>query len=772
MSQIITKYTIVLFFFLVLINPLYPQIDTVLLSDKVQNENDTVKITLLKSICWKNRYSDVRLSLYAGINALELAQKHHLYAEIAGIHNYLGVVRRNIGDYSKALDHYYKALELAENYQIDIEKAYAMNNIGDIYNKEDKYKDAGKYILEALKMFEKIGDKRGIAYGCNQMGMVSNNIGNYEQALEYHQRALKIRREIDDKMGISASLNRIGNIYQEVGKHDEAFNYFLRSLEIQKETGDKMGISYSYLNIAHYYLAIGENNKAKEYYSRALQFGEEIKSPLRVKHAAGGLSRVFAKEKNYEKAYQYHLLHKQMDDSLKHEESRVKITQLDMQYNFDKQQAELKQKQAEKLRRNRIFTFSLVAGLIVILVFSFAIYRNYRIKKKANKMLANQKAAIQEKNEELQMQKEEITAQRNQIEQQRDKYQKLNSTKDKFFSIVAHDLRSPYNSLMNLTRQLLENIDQYSREQIKGFVQGINQSSKEAYNLLENLLHWARSQTNRIEISPQNIDVTEIIVDNIALLKNSAANKQISVENDIQARYIYADYNTINTVVRNLISNAIKFTPAEGSILVSSIRKNGRVKISVSDTGVGISEENQKKLFRIDTTHTTLGTMHEKGTGLGLILCKEFVEKNKGRIYVESKKGEGSIFSIELLRGKDIHAAKNSELLTDKDNEQTTEKRKVSINENEKTTVSEEIILLLEKDFYAEYESIQRKHSINEIKDFAKKLKAFGEENDIAPVSNYADELLNHVNSFDVEGINQMLTSYPKLISATKNRLK
>ena len=109
---------------------------------------------------------------------------------------------------------------------------------------------------------------------------------------------------------------------------------------------------------------------------------------------------------------------------------------------------------------------------------------------------------------------------------------------------------------------------------------------------------------------------------------------------------------------------------------------------------------------------------------------------------------------------------------TDKDSEQTTEKRKVSINENEKTTVSEEIILLLEKDFYAEYESIQRKHSINEIKDFAKKLKAFGEENDIAPVSNYAGELLNHVNSFDVEGINQMLTSYPKLISATKNRLK
>ena len=225
----------------------------------------------------------------------------------------------------------------------------------------------------------------------------------------------------------------------------------------------------------------------------------------------------------------------------------------------------------------------------------------------------------------------------------------LNATKDKFFSIIAHDLKNPFNDLMGFTQLLSMNIDKYDKSKIESFVRIIHQSSKLAYNLLENLLDWSRTQTGNLNFEPEGILIKDLIKENIDLLESTASNKNIKIYPEIDCDLsVYADKNMIRTVIRNLISNAIKYTNQGGFIKITVNNAGRYCKVNVSDNGIGISTENISKLFRIDESYTTVGTEREKGTGLGLILCKEFVEKNGGIITAESEIGKGSSFSFTI----------------------------------------------------------------------------------------------------------------------------
>lgn len=227
--------------------------------------------------------------------------------------------------------------------------------------------------------------------------------------------------------------------------------------------------------------------------------------------------------------------------------------------------------------------------------------------------------------------------------------QELNATKDKFFSIIAHDLKNPFNDLMGFSQLLDLNLEKYDNTKIKQFVNIIHQSSKLAYNLLENLLDWSRSQTGTLEYKPENISLNLLIAETIDLLESNARNKNIKIYNDLADElYAFADQNMIRTVVRNLISNAIKYTNQGGHIKVITSVTSNSCKVSIVDNGIGIDEKNIPKLFKIDESYSTPGTEREKGTGLGLILCKEFIDKNKGELFVDSALGKGSTFTFTI----------------------------------------------------------------------------------------------------------------------------
>ncbi len=260
----------------------------------------------------------------------------------------------------------------------------------------------------------------------------------------------------------------------------------------------------------------------------------------------------------------------------------------------------------------------------------------------------DQDKTIVTQNEEL---KELNTNLEKKVEQRTLELRDLNATKDKFFSIIAHDLKNPFNTLMGFTELLLENLSDYSLDKLEEFIQILYDTSRHSYALLENLLEWSRSQTGRLEMNSEKIKIYDIFAENIDLLSNNASKKSISLVNNIDADAVaFADANMVRTVIRNLISNAIKYTRENGIITGSSVIKENMIEVSVIDTGIGISPENIEKLFKIDVNYSTNGTADETGTGLGLILCKEFINKNGGEIRVESELGKGSSFSFSLPR--------------------------------------------------------------------------------------------------------------------------
>jgi two-component system, sensor histidine kinase and response regulator len=243
----------------------------------------------------------------------------------------------------------------------------------------------------------------------------------------------------------------------------------------------------------------------------------------------------------------------------------------------------------------------------------------------------------------------QIKKQHDELEKQRRALEEINITKDKFFTIIAHDLKNPFNTVIGLSELLMERYDTYDATKIKDFIFQINKFSNNAFDLLDNLLQWAKSQTGKIKIDPQKIDIFELANENLNLFKVTAAKKGIHLTSVVDiGLFVFADKNMISTIIRNLISNAIKFTPRGGKITMKASIKEEFIHFTVADTGIGITNENLSRLFKIEDNVTTLGTEDEVGTGLGLIICKEFVEKNGGTIWAKSSINEGTQFTFSI----------------------------------------------------------------------------------------------------------------------------
>ncbi len=235
------------------------------------------------------------------------------------------------------------------------------------------------------------------------------------------------------------------------------------------------------------------------------------------------------------------------------------------------------------------------------------------------------------------------------MQRQKRELAELNGTKDKFFSIIAHDMKGAFSSLLGFSSLLATSIQHYNPTEIQEIAQMLNDSAQNTFKLLENLLSWARIQSGRIEFQPRELNLSQLVKDNVELLCENANQKGLNIINSIEpATLVYADENMVNTILRNLIANGIKFSQAGGEIKIAQKIVEEFVEISVADTGIGIPAPYVQHLFRIDKTFTRAGTADEKGTGLGLILCKEFVQKNGGQITVESVEGQGTTFRFTL----------------------------------------------------------------------------------------------------------------------------
>jgi len=357
------------------------------------------------------------------------------------------------------------------------------------------------------------------------------------------------------------------------------------------------------------------------------------------------------------------------------------------------------------------------------------------------------------------------------------KLKQINAQKDKFFSILAHDLRNPIANFKELAKILAENHDVMKKKEKIALINNLALSSKQLYELLENLLEWSRCQTDRIPYNPNNYYLIQLVDANIQLLMVNASQKNIDlVVEPIEDLVVFVDEKMINTVIRNLISNAIKFTPEFGEIRLYAEKKDDNVQLTIADTGVGIPPENIENLFKIDVFTSTVGTNQEKGTGLGLVLCKEFLITNGGSIEVESVLNKGSKFIITLPSQNpesDSPIPYVPVKVQSKLSKKKKTKEKIIIEELSNDIINKlpDLLDKLKNEYQDYYNEASETLIISSVIEFSDKLLEFAEKEKFDFLKNYSNLLKEYAEDLELDKMNKMLEKYPKILQALKDKI-
>ncbi len=610
------------------------------ISNSENNEIDAAQalVNIGKSYFGWSKYPEAK-EYYE--KALDIYKKNQYFEGVAsalrGIANVLG----HWGEYEEALTYYQEALKFWEEVGNEEEIAASFNNMGMLYLELGNYDNAFDFFNKSIEIYKRLGSSSDILNLTLLTGDIYLQQEHYNKALEYYLKADSIGKGVNNQKLKSIILSNIGEAYNQKGDYTKALYYQNQALEIKEVIGDKRRLSITYTELGSIYNNTGDYKKALFYLNKGLDAANDIKFKFQLNKCYKILSEVYRNIGNYKKAYEYFQMYISGKEKINSEDSKQKIAELQAKY-----QVERKDKENERLRHSELLSKvqirnqQLIIGFVLfILLGSFILSIVFH-----SRYQQNQKLNIQ-----LSLKNKEIEEQQTNVEKLNTDLQESNAAKDKFFSIVAHDLKNPFNSLLVLTGLLIDDYDTFTEEERKQFIDQIKNSAENTYLLLQNLLEWASTQLGKTVIVKEKIDVSRISNEVITILRPIAKNKKIILESAIpQNTYAYADKNMISTIFLNLISNAVKFTPHQGNVKVLAEASNSHLEIQVADTGVGITPNNLQKLFRLDEKLQTVGTDKEKGTGLGLILCKEFVDKNNGKIWVESEEGKGSRFYFSL----------------------------------------------------------------------------------------------------------------------------
>ncbi len=651
-----------------------------------------VRVDILTKIAEAYLLINSDTALVFGQQGLQLATANRYEAGSIKCLNRLGEAWMLKGNYAKALQTCNQARQRAIRHAYPLEIAYGYNLAGKIYRKQADYSQALKYFFKFLETSEKSNDQDGIGRAFNNIGLIYREQKNDKLALEYFQKSLAIQQKQDNPRIIAATLGNVASIHLRQGNDSLAMYYYQESLKLAQASGSKLyeaideyGLGLVYhaqkqyqTSIIHYQKALqlaeklGEKSEMARYWIglaesyrqlnawqpaeeaalRGLQLAQTLGNQKEVQQAGFALAAVYKQRKNFEKALFYHELASSVKDSLFNLENAKIVQNLTFDYQTEKQNLKITTLNKDKLiQQNEIHRKSLqrnasIIGIALALGLIFLLIRNNARQRKSNALLHLKSREIAEKNQEMAQINEEFQQQNESIQLQNQRLEELNQIKDKLFSIISHDIRGPLRMLLGVL-SLLED-DDLSKEEVHLITQKLKDNTIHLSDFLDNLLAWARCQMDAISTQPEELSLAAVASENIALLKPIAEKKkiqlQVSIESAIQ---VLADRESLNIVLRNLIANAIKFTPENGMVTIQTRTEEGCAIISVQDNGMGIPQEDQHKLFGLGA-FTTAGTNNEKGTGLGLLLCKDFVEKNGGRIWVESELNRGTTFKFTL----------------------------------------------------------------------------------------------------------------------------
>lgn len=626
-------------------------LDVQLNSDYSSREEMAEHIKQMASRCWSLREKNLDSAILIGKEALDLALKYNVEQEVPRICNFLGVLYLHyMPDNKTAIPYFHQALEIGSQLNDSVQMAYAYNNLGDSFMFTGNLALALQYAEASVQIFEKLQHTSGIAYGYINLAVVYKEEGNYEKSLNYFYKVKEMREAVEDRNGLASVLREIAIVYQRIGELDKSEEFFEMSYQYHMDIKNLRYASFCLSGMAENYYLKNELDEAYDHYIRAIELNDDRKYLYGQIDNYVGLALVYAKQnKRVEgenvlfKALQISNLIGMPSNVLKVYKAYGSFYKILNDY----------EKATQSLERFLVISDSILSTQ------QFDILNEIQTNFLVNQSLEETKQQLKYKNIEekylfiiislmLIVSIGFIWRMHSQRKMNR-KLKQINKSKDKLFSVISHDLKTPFNSLLGFSEILIEKLENKNYKNATKYATIINRSAEENLKLLTNLLNWSRSQTGRIKFNPQPIFIDLLFKELNDLFEDHAKNYELQLDfSSTVKEEISADLDILKIVLSNLISNALKYTKEKGMVQIKAWDTSSNIFLSVTDNGLGMTNEMLANLFDNTQSQTTLGIRQEKGSGLGLILCSELIKIHKGLISAKSALGKGSVFEIEI----------------------------------------------------------------------------------------------------------------------------
>ncbi|MBZ0182559.1 MAG: tetratricopeptide repeat-containing sensor histidine kinase [Melioribacteraceae bacterium] len=593
------------------------------------------QVDSLNSLAFRARGSNPIETIKYSEKALALAKTIDYPVGQSMSYSFIGVGYRNMSYYKEALTNYLQGLAIADSLKNYEQIAFAYNNIGNLYLRSGNDSLAQVYLQKTLDLAIEKNFEVLLGYAFKNLGSYYYENKDYDKALEFLKNSYDVRNKLNDYWGMTNTLNEMGTVYTQKEDFTSALKAYDTAYEkVSHIEKNKILVGEIYLGKARVYYTKKDYSNSLYYLNKCKTIFEEVNGRVELVEIYKLISNIAYEKNDFKQAFDFQQKFSSLNDSIKVLDAERQLDLMEILYTSDKNQ-----KENELLRRENAIKLLQISqekqlrDLLILISFSLLIaavisYIFYKGKKKTN---------------------EQLTRTNELIEQQKSELSKINSTKDRLFSIIAHDLKNPFGNLMNVTDMIMKEFDNLSQDELKELVESVNRSTKSSYRLLENLLLWSRSQKGYLKYNPELIDVEKVINENFNLYSEMAKDKNVKLDFiQIDKVFAYADLNMIDAVLRNIINNSVKYSHQNGVIKVSTFAENNKTIVCIEDEGIGIPENEIIKIFSLEEKPIQSGTGGERGTGLGLIICKEFIDINKGEINIESTVNKGTKICLIL----------------------------------------------------------------------------------------------------------------------------
>jgi signal transduction histidine kinase len=598
---------------------------------------DTVKVWALNELSREYIYGAPEKSLSMATESQKLARKIGYSRGEAYSYRVMATLSATQDQYLSYSENLQKAIRLFIMLKDSIGLGNCYITEAVVHDRQLKFDQAVDSYGKALAIFKNARMNERVAVCANNMGFVYYRMGSFEEAKKILLEAVEINKPLNNASLLMGIYDNLGLVYSKLGDVDTAHEYFESVIALHdelKENSNAEAYVETLIELSVIYYGRNQLDKQKYYLDLAKKTAEEFQYLELLKQANYNLTVYHLHTGDIKKAYQALQSFNVADDSLTLQRTRNEaaiitsiINSAKLETDFENAQDNISKQELVILQQERTLIAVAIVGVLFIILSVQLILVN-RSRRAMNQAMERHRIVIDAKNSEL---------------------ERLNQTKDKFFSVVAHDLRSPLNSLLGFSTLLVKHADSMSKEEIQKMGGQLRDAVSNTLKMTENLILWARSQMKDEKTKPESVEVNDALSETFKVFKEAAAKKEIQLDNEVVGdAKVFVDKDHFFLILRNLINNAIKYTKIGGKICVKARQQNGSTQIIVEDTGLGMDEEALKKLFTLDGAISQVGTSGERGTGLGLMLCKDFVERNKGKLEVKSEKNIGSSFIVTL----------------------------------------------------------------------------------------------------------------------------